>query len=191
MRILLKLTGRSGLVMHNPRMIDPEDEIVRAIAEITKKGSKQTDADRAEVARLEWFGGIYHDSEVGVHIPAWNVIKCINRGAVITRQGTDVLRAVSVLTDKLPLLYDGPRELVKLYDRPEFRFRKEVGIGQKKVMRVRPIFRKWSLEMEAELLEEAMNPDDLSRVATTAGLSEGLGDARKLGYGRFTVEMVS
>lgn len=191
MRTLLKLTGRTGLVMHNARMIDPEDEIVKAIAEITKKGSKQTDADRAEVARLEWFGGIYHDPEVGVHIPSWNVIKCINRGAVITRQGTDVLRALSVLTDRLPLLYDGPRDLKSLSERPEFRFRKEVGIGQKKVMRVRPIFRKWSLELDAELLEEAMNPDNLQKVAETAGLSEGLGDARKLGFGRFTVEMLS
>lgn len=188
-RIILKLTGRTGLVMHNPRMIDPEDEIVRSIAEITAKGSKQTDADRQQVGRLEWFGGIYHDPEFGVYVPAWNVIKCINRGAVITKNGKDVLRSVSVLTDKVPLQYDGPREPAKLYERPEFRFRKEVGIGQKKVMRVRPIFRRWALALEAELLEEVMNPADLLRVTETAGLSEGLGDARILGYGRFGVEL--
>lgn len=189
MRAVLNLTGRSPLVMHNPRMIDPEDEFVRAIGEITAKGSKQTDVERAEVARLEWFGGIYHDPEIGVYVPTWNVQKCINRGGVITRQGTDVLRAVALLTDRVSLTYDGPRDLVKMYERPEFRFRKEVGIGTKKVMRMRPIFRRWSLSMEIELLEEAMNPDALLRVAETAGLSEGLGDARKLGYGRFTVEM--
>lgn len=189
MRILLTLTGRSGLVMHNPRLIDPEDPFVKAIKEITDKGSKQTDADRAEVGRLEWYGGIYHDPEIGVYIPSWNIIKCINRGAVVTRQGTDVLRALSVMTDRVPLSYDGPTDLAELYSKPEFRFRKEVGIGQKKVMRVRPIFRKWSLCLEAELLEEAMNPSDVLRVAETAGLSEGLGDARKLGFGRFSVEM--
>ena len=191
MRIMLSLTGRTGMVMHNPRLVDPEDPYVRAIAEITSKGSKQTDADRAEVGKLEWFGGIYHDPEIGVYVPSWNVVKCINRGGVITREGTDVLRALSVLTEKVPLQYDGPTDLEELYARPEFRFRKEVGIGQKKVMRVRPIFRKWSLVMEAELLEEAMNPGDLLRVAETAGTSEGLMDARKLGFGRFDVEMIA
>lgn len=191
MRIILKITGRSGLVMHNPRLIDPEDEIVRAIAEITAKGSKQTDADRASVGRLEWFGGIYHTPDAGVHVPSWNIVKCLNRGGVITRQGTDVLRALSPVTDVVPLIYDGPRDLDKLYERPEFRFRKEVGIGQKKVMRVRPIFRRWALEFEAELIEEAMNPGDLLRVAETAGMVEGLLDARKLGYGRFSVEMIA
>ncbi len=189
MRIVLKLTGRSGLVMHNSRMIDPEDDIVRAIAEITAKGKKQTDADRAQVSRLEWFGGIYHDSDLGVYVPSWNVVKCINRGAVITKNGKDVLRSLSVLTDRVPLQYDGPRELAKLYEKPEFRFRKEVGIGQKKVMRVRPIFRRWSLSLEAELIEDVMNPADLLRVTETAGLSEGLGDARILGFGRFGVEL--
>ena len=111
MRIVLKLTGRSGLVMHNPRMIDPEDEIVRAIGEITSKGKKQTDADRQTVGRLEWFGGIYHDPEMGVYVPTWNIIKCVNRGAVITKNGRDVLRAVSVMTDRVPLQYDGPKAL--------------------------------------------------------------------------------
>lgn len=191
MRVLLKLTGRSGLVMHNPRMIDPEDEIVRAIKEITDKGKKQTDADRQQVARLEWFGGIYHEPDMGVYMPTWNIIKCINRGAVITKNGKDVLRSVSVMTDRVPLIYDGPKALEKLYDLKEFRFRKEVGIGQKKVMRVRPIFRRWSVELEAELIQEVMNPGDLLRVTETAGMSEGLGDARALGYGRFTVEMIS
>lgn len=191
MRIVLTLTGRSGLVMHNPRMIDPEDEIVRAISEITAKGSKQTDADRAQVGKLEWFGGIYHSADIGVYIPSWNVVKCINRGAVITKNGKDVLRSLAVATDRLPLSYEGPRDIQKLYDQQEFRFRKEVGIGQKKVMRVRPIFRRWSLQIEAELIEDVMNPSDLLRVAETAGLTEGLGDARALGYGRFGVEMAT
>ena len=177
--------------MHNPRMIDPEDEIVREIKEITAKGSKQTDSERAHVGRLEWFGGIYHAPDMGVYIPSWNVVKCINRGAVITKNGKDVLRSLAVLTDRLPLDYDGPRDLAKLYEQPEFRFRKEVGVGQKKVMRVRPIFRRWSLRLEAELIEDVMNPSDLLRVAETAGLTEGLGDARALGFGRFAVEMAT
>lgn len=189
MRIVLTLTGTSGLVMHNPRMIDPEDEIVRQIAEITAKGKKQTDADRAMVGRLEFMGGLYYSPEIGVYVPSWNVVKCINRGAVITKNGKDVLRSLSVLGEAVPLIYDGPREPSKLYERAEFRFRKEVGIGQKKVMRVRPMFRQWSLKLEAELIEEVMNPADLLRVAETAGLVEGLGDARVLGMGRFRVEL--
>ena len=191
MRILLQITGVSGLVMHNPRLIDPTDPYVKQIAEITSKGSKQTDAEREEVARLEWFGGIYHDSEAGVYVPTWNIVKCLNRGAVQTKEGAKVLRAISVVTDRVSVVYDGPRELPDLYARVEYRFRKEVGIGQKKVMRMRPIFRKWRVEFEAEIDPDGMNPADLLRVATTAGRAEGLLDARKLGYGRFTVEMAS
>lgn len=43
--------------------------------------------------------------------------------------------------------------------------------------------------MEAELLEDALDFADLVAVVELAGRVEGLGDARKLGYGRFEAEI--
>lgn len=190
MRIILKIDGVTGHVQHNERLADPDDEYVRAIKAITDKKTGKTDADRAEMAKLEWYGGLYHDADIGVYVPSWNVIRCLERAGSITRKGAAVIRAVSAVTDKLPLQYDGPRDLAKLYEMPEYRLRKMVGVQRGRVVRVRPIFRRWSLEFEAEFLEDVMNISDLERVAEQAGRSEGLGNARKLGFGRFKVEVI-
>lgn len=190
MRIILKIDGVTGLVQHNERLADEDDDYTRQIKAITSKRSNKTDADREEIARLEWYGGLYHDREIGVYVPSWNLIRCFERAAAMTRNGANVIRALSAVTDKLPLQYEGPRELAKLYALPEFRLRKMVGVGKNRVMRVRPIFRRWGLEFEAEFLEDVLNIEVLERIVEQAGRSEGLGDARKLGYGRFLVELI-
>lgn len=189
MRIMIRLTGVTGLVFHNERLADPDDSYTRAIKEITDKKNRQTDSDRAEVSRLEWYGGLYHEPDLGVYVPSWNVHKCLERGGSITRRGSTILRAMSVTTDRVPLGYEGGTDLAKLYAQPEFRLRKMVGIQRGRIVRMRPIFRRWSLQVEAEFLEDVMNLEEFARIAELAGRSEGLCDARKLGYGRFTVEV--
>lgn len=190
MRVILKLDGATGLVMCNERLADPLDEYTKAIKAITAKGSKQTDADRLDVSRLEWFGGIYHDTDVGVYVPTWNLVRCLENAGKITKKGTSVIRALSPVSDRAPVLYDGPKRPAELWERPEFRLRKMVGINRKRVVRMRPIFRRWSLEVEAEMMEDVLNPADFEMIAEQAGRSEGLCDARKLGYGRFKVEVI-
>lgn len=188
MRISIKLTGVTGLVQHNERLADPEDDYVKLIRELTGKRTK-TESDLAEIGRLEWLGGLYHDPAVGVYVPTWNIVRCIERAGTITRKGASVIRALAVISEKVPVQYDGPRDVMKLWERPEFRLRKMVGVGGKRVVRVRPIFRRWSLELESEFLTDVMDPDEFTRIVEQAGRSEGLGDARKLGYGRFLSEV--
>lgn len=190
MRIILKIDGTTGLVMHNERLADPLDEYTKAIKEITSKGTKQTDTDRAEVARLEWFGGLYHDTDIGAYVPSWNVIRCIENAGKITKKGTAVIRALAPVTERLSVVYDGPRKPTELWERPEFRLRKMVGIQRNRVSRMRPIFRRWGLEFEVEFMEDVLTFSDFEMVAQQAGRSEGLCDARKLGYGRFNVEVI-
>jgi hypothetical protein len=187
-RVALQIEGMTGLVFHNVRLADKLDDYAKAIAEINAK-SKKTDADYAEIARLEWYGGLYHDPEIGVYLPTWNVIRCLERGGTIIKKGSAVIQALAVMSDKVPLKYDGPRDLAQLWERPEFRFRATVGVQRNKVTRMRPIFRKWSLELDAELMDDVLNPSDFDRLAELAGRTAGLGDARKLGYGRFMVEV--
>jgi len=189
MKVIVQLKGATPLVQHNIRLADKLDDYTKQIAEITGK-KKKTEADYADVEKLEWFGGLYYDPEVGIHVPAWNVVRCFERAATITKLGTTLIRALSVATLRLPLQYEGPASPEQLWKLAEFRWRVSVGVQRNKVTRMRPIFRHWGLDLEAELLEDVLDPDDLRRIIDLAGRSEGLGDARKLGYGRFTAEVL-
>lgn len=188
MRVTIQLQGLTPLAMHNTRLADPEDHFTRAIKEITGK-RKKTDVDQQEIARLEWHGSLYYDKTLGVSIPTWNVVRCLERAATVTRQGTTLVRALAVLQEAVPLEYEGPRDPEALYQRAEFRWRANVGVGRQRVIRVRPLFHQWGLHMEAELLEDVLDPADLRRIAALAGLAEGLGDGRKLGRGRFMAQV--
>ena len=66
-----------------------------------------------------------------------------------------------------------------------------VGVQRSKVMRMRPIFRKWSLVVEAEYLEDVLNFETLSEIVSLAGRAEGLLEARRLGYGRSDAEVIA
>ena len=88
MKATLILDGRtesSGapLVCHNERLADPLDEYVRAIQAIAKKRGK-AEADHAEIARLEFLGGMYTNGN-GPMLPAWNIIRClVGEGDLVT-----------------------------------------------------------------------------------------------------------
>jgi hypothetical protein len=183
----LALTGTTPLVMHNVRLADKLDPITKAIAAITGK-RKKTDADEEEIGNLEFAGGLYTDEELGVYLPTFNVLRCFEEAAKVTRMGKTVTRAVVVESDKAKLRYSGPQDWRKLRDDPTYRWRASVGVGTKPVSRVRPIFRQWALDVRVRLLEEVLNPDEFLGIVQQAGVIEGLGDARRLGNGRFTVE---
>lgn len=53
MDLRLDITGTAPLLMHNSRLADPIDPIVRSMKKITGK-TKKTEDDHAETARLEF-----------------------------------------------------------------------------------------------------------------------------------------
>ena len=55
----IKITGIRPLILHNGLLADPTNPIVLQQKAITAKKAKKTDADNLELARLEWFGGLY------------------------------------------------------------------------------------------------------------------------------------
>lgn len=188
MRLTINVTGTSPLLMHNPRMVDPNFELNREIKALTGK-RKKTDSDLREIERLEWFGGLYEEGGVVVQ-PTSKLRKCLINAGKISKQGTAVTRALSFTQMFVPLIYDGPREITKIYDDERFHSRLAVGIGGKRVMRMRPKFNPWAMSTEAIFIEDAgLNLDEFSRIAELAGLAEGIGDNRVNGYGRFTIEI--
>src|SRR5690554_34575 len=151
MDIKLELTGATPLLMHNISLADPDNPIVKEIATYTSK-RKKTEDDRRAIERLEWFGGLYVE-DGRIVMPTGNIRKCIIQAGKITKQGTQVTRALQFTDMFVPLVYDGPEDPQELFLRPEFHDRSAVGIGGKRTMRVRPKFPRWALVADAILLE--------------------------------------
>lgn len=184
MRIEIKMVGSSPLLQHNIALADPGNSIVREIKAITSK-RKKTDDDRAAIERLEWYGGLY-SGENGPEIQAAAVKKCLINTGRINKLGKQVERAFHPTSMAVPLAYDGPRKIDELFKRPEFQHRAAVRVQTSVTIRVRPKFFPWSLVCGAELLEDMLDPDDLARIVALAGVVEGLGDGRNIGFGRFS-----
>lgn len=180
-------SGGSALVMHNERLADPLDEIVRQIAQISKKRSK-TEADHLEIARLEFLGGLYLDAHGEPCQPAWNVLRCLQEGAKRHKRGLDVLRGIYPIGDTATLQYEGPRNPDVMWKEGGHSLRKSVGVQRARTMRTRPIFTDWQLELPVEVDMNTWDLDSLSQMWREAGIYAGLGEMRPV-YGRFAASI--
>lgn len=196
MNIEFVLRGNTALLCHNPQMVDQDFEVSREIRAITGK-KKKTEADRQEISRLEWMGGLYTaniNGKMVVSQPSSKVRKCLINAARVTKQGKQIERAIIMTQLDVPLVYDGhdkvkniDDELARLYSNRAFVSTLSVGVNGKRVMRTRPQFLPWALVVPAIFVPDAgLNFDDLTRILELAGLAEGIGDNRVNGYGKFS-----
>jgi hypothetical protein len=190
MKIKVQLTGTSPLLMHNPRMVDPEFEINRQIKALTTK-RKKTDEDLKAIERLEWYGGLYEQDGVVVQ-PTSKPRKCIVNTARMSKLGKAVERTLSFNNLYVPLVHEGPSSIDAIFADKRFHSRLSVGVGTKRVMRVRPQFFPWALTVDGLFVEDAgLNFDELESLVELAGVVEGIGDNRVNGYGRFIGKVVA
>jgi len=189
MEVQIKMTGVTSLVMHNGRLIDPLDPITQELAKLTSKRQKTTQ-DHEEIADVEWRGSLYWDPEMGAIIPTANIRRMFKDAGGEWKLATKTVKALQPLELAVPLDHDGPKTVAALAKRPEFRWRTNAKLtGGKSVMRTRPIFRRWGLTVNFELDENELSLDNLARIVERAGRLYGLGDANRIGYGRFTAEI--
>lgn len=193
--LLITLTAKTPLLMHNARLADPDDPWSRQIAAINRKRSDKTDEDNREVSRLQFGGGMYYNADVGPYLPGPNLIRALrNAGNLVkkNRGGKQIERGFILQTTTAPLQYKGPRDLDELWGEgaSEFVDRRMVKIPQGgRVPATRPIFVDWSAQFEFELDANEINEEDFVAYAEKAGKVEGVGDGRRIGYGRFTVDV--
>ena len=188
--IQITLTGTTPLLLHNARLSDPDDPITREIKTYTSKQTK-TEDDRRSIERLEWYGGLYlADGIEGPAEPTANIRRCLIDSAQLSRQGKKLPQAITFTTLFVPLMFDGPRDLDRLFAGERYASRLPVRVQRSRTWRVRPSFLPWSVSAQAFLLEDVMDFDAVVRIAQRAGEAVGMGDNRINGYGRFTAEVI-
>ena len=185
----VKIAGKAPLLMHSDRFANPLDPLTKAHKELTSK-RKKTDEDHLAIARSEFIGGCYWNKDAGFFIPGQNLDACLIAAAKLQKLGVKFKQGVQVIEDELTL--DGfnsksPADLWENLDHVDVR---GVKVGQAKVMRYRPIFRKWSTAATVAFNEEVVSESDVRKALIDAGSLIGLGDYRPR-FGRFNVEFVA
>ena len=185
-KLRFRIRGVAPLLMHNGQLADPANKWSRAIKEISSK-RKKTDADYEEMARLEWLGSLYLSQE-GPCLPG-TVLEgaLIGKGGAARKQRMGKQAAAGLyVTQNFPLEYEGSRDPDELWKDEDFRFSVVVVVGTSRVVRTRPIFHEWVVEVGVEVDADMVNPDDVGLWMSIAGREVGLGDWRPK-YGRFEV----
>lgn len=188
------LTGSTPLVMDSIEHSDPEDPLSKAIRSITAKGASMTEEDQHRKDRLAYMSSLYLNDDGRLVIPWNNVSRALTTGAYYvggTALSGKVDKGASCVGSGESLLsYTGP-EPPKLFDDPAFCLRKMVNknpSGKKAMIATtRPKFDDWSVSFPVVVLNDVCGFDDFIRALTATGATVGIGNARKLGYGRFTV----
>ncbi|MEM9420872.1 MAG: hypothetical protein AAGA25_17755 [Planctomycetota bacterium] len=182
-----KIIGTAPLLTHNGQLADPLNPFAKEMKKISGKRAK-VEADFEQLARLEWRGSLYM-SEGRPALPGEMIEATIVGGAKKQRKGK-VARAAVFCDHPVFLDYDGPKDPDEMWADPKYRYTCGVRVQQSRVMRTRPIFRKWSAKVELAVLDEEVEADDVTRFFADAGRYVGLGDYRPK-FGRFRVERVA
>ena len=184
--VTYRLTASAPLLMHNGQTADPANKWAKAIKLISSKRMK-TDADYEEMARLEFFAGLYM-AEAGPVLPANMIDAMVIQAAKKSKEG-QVAKGGCFCLNAANLEYDGPRTAAELWQDERFRFTAIVRVGMNRIARTRPIFREWAAVVRLHVEDEVTNAARVDEWMRIAGTQIGLGDWRPQ-YGRFIVERV-
>lgn len=190
-KIRFHIVGLKPLIMHNNRLVNPMDPVVKRMKAITSKPAKQkTEEDMALLMDLEWEGGLYFDEKIGPYIPGGNVEVGMERAAIKFKKGfKDKVKAGVTSNGMWPLEYDGPRDMDSLRADIRFRIVKPMNVQRNKVNRCRPFFDGWRCKIEIDYDTTEIEADECEACFRKLATGIGLCDERPR-YGRFDVEKV-
>jgi hypothetical protein len=145
-----------------------------------------------QMARTEFELGLYFDHKKLGPVLLYETLRtAIVEGARMTKNGRLVEQSVLPVEKMVKLVYEGPRDIEGMWAGGQgspFVDMRPVAVGQARIMRCRPVFLDWSATFSVLCNEERLGVDALATYVKAAGLYMGLGDARTLGFGRFSVE---
>jgi hypothetical protein len=184
--IRVRMVGVAPLLMHSGALADPLDERSINLAAVTSKRMK-TRADHEEISRLEWSGGLWlHDKRPC--LPA-SAVKAAVVDAARTRKKGKAATAGLWIDGPTMLSYDGPSDILSLWEDPKFRLRTGVRVRDVTTMRTRGRFPEWSGDVTAKFLTTVLNKSEVIEFFQIAGCLVGIGDWRPE-YGRFTAVQI-
>ena len=186
-RIKVRIEGTRPLLMHASTGADPLNPLTKQHKVLTSK-RKKTDEDYEQIAKSEWLMALYYEDGSGVGIPGVSFEASIISGAKLSKLGATIKRGVEVLDDFSKLEYDGPKEPEALW-KAGFYDARPVKVGQARLIRYRPVFRKWACTFEVLFDDEVINKSELLNCISDAGAYCGIGDYRPK-FGRYSVQEV-
>jgi len=192
-KVKLELTGISPLLMHSERGANPLDPETKIMKKLTSKKNK-TDEDYEEMAFVDWKMGLYLDEKLGPYIPGLNVRASIVEGGKMNKLGTSIQKGTMILDDSIPLIYQGPKTIKELWASPKYRDIRSVVVNRNRMMRCRPIFHEWKVEVDIHYDTKIIDIEKIVMAADNAGSYIGLGDFRpgkgNGSFGRYEVNVV-
>lgn len=188
-KVGLRFKGIARLLMHAPTTIDEHHELTIKLQTLTDK-KKAIKNDRnmkrtldEQLSRVEWEAGLWWSSTHGPIIPASAVLACLRDTARRSKQGKLIEGGIVCNASEFKLNYPGPRDMEGLWA-ADFKDRRAVGIGNKRIIRTRPLFPiGWYIDVELMLGSSVLNRKTLLQIADDAG-GTGLGDYRQQ-FGKF------
>lgn len=178
-----EIRGVAPLLMHNGRLADPLSEMAKAMKKVSGKRDK-TDADHAELARLEWYGSLYlHD---GAPCIPGELVEAMLLEAAKKRKKGQQAKAGILCEKNFHLVYDGPKDIDELWESGKYRLSAGVKIQRNRIIRTRPRFLEWAAKIEVTYLDSLLNERDVRDFLDIGGMIIGLGDWRPR-FGRFEV----
>lgn len=192
----VEIRGLAPLMVKSDQTVDPFNTYAIQMREITDKKKQQTEADKRKLRRTEWEAGLYYDPEIGPYIPGWNIVRSIRDGAARVKKGKAVLTGVTISDVKVPIRYDGPRDLDGMYDAGFVDVRRIVNNGAGATIRARPRWDRWSLVFNLDIDDEVISERDIIDAIQKAGRFAGIGEYRpssKKGgqYGRYEIVKIN
>lgn len=176
----VRFEGEAPLLMHADTLLDITHPITREFKALAaKRGGTRTIDDEMNLARLEWLAGIYHDEEIGPYIPGGSVKRAITQAATRFNKGEPLKRGLIVEQLKIPVEYEGPRDLDGLWEEGYRDMRGAVNSGRNsgRVQRCRPLFEEWALTFDVSWDPKEADRDTLAFILEFAQV-RGIGDFR-------------
>lgn len=183
----IEFIGVSPLLMHSCRGANPLDPDVKYMKTITGK-RKKTDEDHEKLMYLEYKLNSYYKEGLGFYVPSNVVEQCIVNGAKKNKLGKQMITAIRVVEENIPLISDAPNDIDEAFANPDFMDVRNVVVNRARIMRTRPRFDRWRLKFEIEVDESIINHEDFVTALNCAGSLVGICDYRPK-YGRFEVKI--
>jgi len=181
-----QLTGTAPLLLHNAQLADPLNPIKKRMAEITGK-RKKTDADYVEIARLEFTAGLYTNGN-GPCLPGLMVEAMLKNAAKREKMGQIAERGLACYGN-FDIEYKGPRDVKEMWESGEYHLTVGARNQRARIMRTRPQFKEWAVNVTVVFDDTELNEKDLDRWFEVGGRSVGLADWRPR-YGTFEAKRV-